>query len=209
MRFDFEFTSPVFVEVEESGTGVAMISGTLLAEGMSRNGNLYTVDEMENIAKTVKGAPIYFGTMTKMDSNTGLLTKNMHANVEPNLVGRIMECFYDKIAKKIKFIAHILNTEKYPHLVEEVKHGWGVSIGGKGIGRTLIDMAGRLITKILGLRVSHVQLLAPDVPRGQDAAQVESKEIKEVQESMLIVVEEKENESINIHLGHGIKGIEG
>jgi hypothetical protein len=70
-------------------------------------------------------------------------------------------------------------------------------------------MAGRLITKILGLRVSHVQLLAPDVPRGQDAAQVESKEIKEVQESMLIVVEEKEKVPMNIHIGHGIKSIEG
>lgn len=208
MTFGFEFTSPLFVEVEESGTGVAMISGTLLSEGMSRNGNLYTIEEMEKIAASAKGAPIYFGTMTKINPNNGLLTKNMHGNVQSNYVGQIMECFLDKIAKKIKFVAHILNTPNFPHIVEEVKHGWGVSIGGKGIGRMIIDTAGNVITKIMNLVVNHVQLLAPDVPRGQDAAQVESKEVKEIQESMLIVVDDEEVPVSEITINGFIKGVD-
>lgn len=205
MKFSFEFTSPVSIELEETKVGVAVISGTLLAEGMSRNGNLYSFEEMQKIADSAKGAPIYFGTATKINPNTGLRTKNMHANEQPNFVGRIMETFLDPIARKIKFIAHIVENASFPNLIEEVKKGWGVSIGGKGIGRYLIDAAGNVITKILGMTVNHVQLLAPDTPRGQEAAQVETSEPKTIEESFSWVEDEKPNNPITeITLGRGI-----
>lgn len=210
MKFSYEFTSPLSIELEESKIGVAVISGTLLAEGMSKNGNLYSFDEMEKIAATAKGVPIYYGTVTKMNPNSGLKTKNMHANMEHNLVGQIMETFLDPIARRIKFIAHIIDNPNFPNLIQEVKKGWGISIGGKGIGRYLIDTFGRVITKIMGLTVNHVQLLPPDTPRGQDAAQIETAEPKSIEESFSwISDDESDGEEITeINLGRGISGID-
>lgn len=183
MNFTFEFTSPMEVDVAESTIGVAIIKGTLLSEGISSNGNLYTLDQMEKIAKTAEGAPIYYGTM--MRTMNGIPVKNAHANIIPNLVGQIMQTFLDPIAKKIRFIAKLFSTEQFPHLIKEVKQGWGVSIGGKGRARFVLDSLGRILTKIFDLTVNHVQLLRPETPRGQNAAQVESAEPKEIQESMM------------------------
>ena len=184
MNFTFEFTSPMEVDVAETAIGVAIIKGTLLSEGISRNGNLYTLDQMEKIAKTAEGAPIFYGTMANSIMN-GVPVKNAHANIEPNLVGQIMQTFLDPFTKKIRFIAKLFSTEQFPHLIEEVKQGWGVSIGGRGKARFVLDALGRILTKIFDLTVNHVQLLRPETPRGQESAQVESAEPKEIQESMI------------------------
>lgn len=185
MNFSFEFTSPMEVEIAETAIGVALIKGTLLREGISRNGNIYSLDQMEKIAKTAEGAPIFYGTMLRIDENTGLRNKNAHANVQPNFVGQIMQTFLDPIARKIRFIAKLFSTEEFPHLIEEVKQGWGVSIGGKGRARFVLDSFGRILTKIFDLTVNHVQLLRPETQRGQEEAQVESTEMREIQESMV------------------------
>jgi hypothetical protein len=198
MGFDFEFTSPLAIEVEESLLGVAMITGTLLAEGLSKNGRLYTLDEMEQIADTAKGVPIYYGTMKKWLN--GQLTNNAHANVEETRVGEITETWIDKLARKIKFRAHIVNSSNFPNLVDQVKKGWGVSIGGKGMAQRLIDTAGREIMKIIDMIVSHVQLLEPNTPRGQDEAQVEDSEPKMIEESFSWVEEKPTVTHIHISL---------
>jgi len=201
MKFDFEYTSPIFIDIEESATGVAMVTGTLLSEGISRNGNEYTLDEMEQIAKTAKGVPIYFGTETRINPNTGLMTKNMHRNFkEDSYVGEITETWIDKIARKIKFRAHIIGNSNFPNLIEEIKKGWGVSIGGKGIGKTFFDSAGRKITKIINMIVNHVQLLTPDMPSGVEDAKIETAEPKVIQESLEWVVEEELIKNIHISL---------
>jgi hypothetical protein len=171
------------VDIAETAIGVAIIKGTLLSEGISRNGNLYTLDQMEKIAKTAEGAPIYFGTAPK--EVNGVCVKNAHANLGLNLVGQIMQTFLDPIEKKIRFIAKIFSTEQFPHLVEEVAQGWGVSIGGKGLAKFVLDSLGRVLTKIFNLTVNHVQLLRPETPRGQDSAQIENIQPKEIQESMM------------------------
>lgn len=191
MKFYFEFTSPLLIEIEESLLGVAMVTGTLLSEGISKNGNLYTLDEMEQIARTAKGVPIYFGTMRKINPNTGKLTANMHQNIEDAKVGEIFETWVDKIARKIKFRAHIIDNPNFPNLIDQVKRGWGVSIGGKGLGQKFIDASGRIITKIMNMIVNHVQLLEPDTPRGQDEATVEDAEPKQFIEESFSWVEEK------------------
>jgi len=73
MTFPFEFTSPVSITLEETKKGVAIITGTLIKEGVSKNGNIYTIEQLEEIAKQAEGIPIYYGVMTKRDPNTGLL----------------------------------------------------------------------------------------------------------------------------------------
>lgn len=183
MRFPFEFISPTVVTIEETSTGVAMISGTLLAEGISRNGNVYTVSEMKKIAKQAMGMPIFVGTMTKLDPNLGIRRKNMHANVRKHRVGKIISAIFDKVTRKIKFWAELVNTISHPKIIEEVRQGWGISIGGVATkARIVLDQFGRILTKILGMKLSHIQLLPPTTVRGQDAAKVEG---VEVQESMI------------------------
>jgi hypothetical protein len=191
MRIDYEFTSPFVVEIEESVSGVAMISGTLLSEGLSNNNNLYTIEEMEEIAESAIGVPIYYGTTTKINPATGLLTANMHQNYVNCQVGEITESWLDKIERKIKFRAHLIDNPNFPNLINEIKKGWGVSIGGKGLCQKFVDAAGRVIKKIFALHVNHVQLLSPNTPRGQDAAQVEGTETKDIEESFSWVVEEE------------------
>jgi len=185
MRFPFEFISPTVVDIEESYQEVAIISGTLLREGVSRNGNIYTISEMEKIANQAVGVPIYVGTMTKRDPNTGLLMKNMHANLEKNKVGEIIRTKLDKASRKIKFWAKIFNTVIHPHIIEEVKKGWGISIGGIATkAKFVIDkLTGKILTKIADLILNHIQLLPPTTLTGVPSAKVEKVEI---QESMIL-----------------------
>jgi hypothetical protein len=183
MNFDFEFISPMEVDFEESAIGVALVKGTLLSEGISRNGNLYTLDQMGKIASSAEGVPIYYGTMNKRID--GVNVENAHANIEPHRVGEIMKTWIEESGRKIKFIAKIFSTDLFPHLVEEIKQGWGVSIGGKGDAQYIIDSMKRVLTKVFNLTVNHVQLLRPETPRGQEEAQIECADQKEFQESML------------------------
>lgn len=185
MMFDWQYVSPVAVDIEETEQGVAIIKGTLLSEGVTGNGHLYTLEEMENIARGAEGVDIYYGTMTKFEESIGMYKKNAHADVSENKVGRIMKTIFDRAARKISFIAQILNTDKYPDLIKKVKSGWGISIGGKAKGQFLLDTLGRLVTKVCGMQVNHVALLDPNTPRGQQSAQVESEPVvQEFQESM-------------------------
>lgn len=191
MVFPFNFITPVEITVEETTQGVAMITGTLLVEGLSTNKNWYEIKEMKKIANSAVGVPIYYGTMTKIDPNTGLLTKNMHANVQPNKVGKIIRTVLDKAKRKIKFWASVVNTKKYPNIIQELKKGWGVSVGGVAYGAKYvfkkIGKIKKLVLKIKDMVVNHVQLIPPSVKRGQKRAKVEAVKI---QETMIFALDE-------------------
>lgn len=202
MNFPFEFITPTEVIIEETSTGVAMIRGTLLREGTSRNGNLYTIKEMKAIAKRTEGQPIYVGVTEKLDPNLGIRRKGMHANTKPNKVGRIIQTIFNKAKRVVKFVGEIVNTAQHPDIISKVKSGWGISIGGVAEkARLIIEESGRIVTKVMGMVVNHVQLLAPWVKRGQDEAIVENVQI---QESM-IFYEPLEEETTVIYRGLGIK----
>lgn len=175
----FDYISP-FV-VEETSEGKATLSGTLLAEGISGNGHLYTVEEMEYIAPQVEGMPIYYGTMSKLDPNTNIFKRNMHANIEENRIGNMIRAWFDAASKRIKYIAEIFNTVKFPDIISLVKKGWGVSIGGIATRAVTVleTLSGRILTKIQGLKLNHVQLIGPSVKRGQEEAQVENVDVQE------------------------------
>jgi len=178
--FPFEFRTPLTIIQEAKKEGVALIQGTLLAEGVSRNGNLYTIEEMERIAKQAEGTPIYYGTMTKIDPNTGMIIRNAHANIPENKVGRIIKAWLDKKARKIRFIAEVVNTPKFPDIIKKIKSGWGISIGGVATkAKYVMDKIGRILLKVLGLKLNHVQLLSPSTLRGMQSAKVEKVQIHE------------------------------
>lgn len=180
MQFEYMFFSPLEVMIEETSQGVALIKGTLLVEGVSRNGNLYTVDEMENISKQAIGKSIFFGVKNGVNPNTGLPAKNLHDDSPENKIGKITETVLDPIKRRIKFIAQIMNTKKFPDIISKVKAGWGVSIGGFVTkARYVLNEAKKLCLKIQDMVVEHVTLIDPSIIRGQDEAKVEDVHIQE------------------------------
>ena len=170
----FGYTTPL--EIEESfKDGKTIISGTLITEGKSRNNMYYSMEELKNIADSAVGVPVRFGTESGIDPNTGLFEPNLHAKGIINEVGKIIKTAIDKVKRKVKFWAEINNSPTNPNIAESVKQGWGISIGGnaKG-GNWIIDQLGKLVLKIFGTKINHVQLLSPAIKRGQDEAKVET-----------------------------------
>jgi hypothetical protein len=180
MEFPYLFYTPVEIMVEETSQGVAMLKGTLLVEGLSRNKNLYTIEEMQSIAKRAEGVPMYYGVKEDINPNTGMPAKNLHADDSDNRIGRIIKTAFDAIKRKITFIAEVANTPKFPDIISKIKSGWGVSIGGFVTkANWIVDKVKGLCMKIMDMTVEHVQLVDPSVVRGQDAAQVEDVKIQE------------------------------
>lgn len=180
MEFPYLFYTPVEITIEETTQGVAMLKGTLLVEGLSRNKNIYTIEEMQSIAKRAEGVPMYYGVKDDINPNTGMPSKNLHADDSENRIGKIIKTAFDAIKRKITFIAEVANTPKFPDIIKKIKSGWGVSIGGFVTkAHWVVDKVKGLCMKIHDMTVEHVQLVDPSVVRGQDEAKVEDVSIQE------------------------------
>lgn len=200
MEFPFQFISPIVVVQEVAEHGVAMISGTLLVEGMSRNKNLYTIEEMAHIADEVIGKPMYFGTKSGVNPNTGKWSKQIHDDSEPNKIGKIISTKLDALKRRITFIAEVANTSEHPDLVSKVKSGWGVSIGGfVKKAKYVLNAAKELCVKIENMIVEHVSLVPPEVVCGQDEAKVETVAIQEV-----MIFDEQDKKLVLVIEGKGV-----
>ena len=179
IMFPFEFNSPTEIEIEETSQGVAIIKGIMLREGVSTNGNLYSIPVMKEIAAQAEGMPLYVGTATKLDTNLGIVRNNMHANFEDNRVGRIISAIFDPIKRVIRYIAELVNTKNHPRIIEEVKAGWGVSIQGIADAQIVIDKSKRILYNIVRMAFKSLQLLNPHIKLGQNEARVTDVEIQE------------------------------
>ncbi len=180
MQFPYLFFTPVEIMVEETEHGVALIKGTLLVEGTSRNGNLYTVDEMQNIADQAIGKPIFYGVKDGINPNTGLPAKNLHDDSPTNKVGKIIDATLDAIKRKIFFVAEVVNTSTFPDITKKIKAGWGISIGGFVTkAKYVLNAAKKVCLQIQNMVVEHVSLVDPSIIRGQDEAQVENVHVQE------------------------------
>jgi len=178
--FSFDFQTSI-KRVEETKNQSAIVEGTLLVEGLSRNGNIYSIDEMKSIAQKAVGKPVFFGVTTKINENTGLLAKNLHDNSQENRIGKILKTIWSKRNRVVTFVAEVFNTAKFPDLIQKLKSGWGVSIGGYVLDaiRRFSQKFGRNVLNIKDMVVEHLQIVPPSVTRGQDAAKVESVKITE------------------------------
>jgi len=173
-KLNYQWNAPV--KVTETSYNRATISGVLIAEGTSRNGHLYELTELRNIAKQACGVPINFGTVSKLlDTKTGLVIKNAHDESPNAVVGKIIRTTFSPKRKLVTFFGEIWNTKKFPNIVQEVKNGFGISIGGFiQYAQYVIDKAKRHVLQIKDMIVQHVQLVSPKVVRGQDQAKVET-----------------------------------
>jgi hypothetical protein len=144
-RINMPFTFTSGISVEESAEKKTIISGTLLREGTSRNGNIYTLENLEEAANSAVGVPLFYGTQSYT---------NKHIKDRP-AIGKIIRTFLDKATRTVKFWAQVDDKD----IAKKVAKGWAVSIGGKSFGAEyILDEAGKIFTKLRNLVLNHVQL---------------------------------------------------
>ena len=161
MKIKFSFKSPILIE--EININQAIIRGVLLSEGVSRNGNLYTINEMEKIAVQCANLPIQFG----------ITEEGRHK--EGKTIGRIIRAWLDKTARKIRFIGEV-----YGDFAHKVKANWGLSIEGiVKEAKYVKSKLGKIILHIKNVIMRKIQLVEPSTKRGVSSAKVESVEVRE------------------------------
>lgn len=199
MKIGFEFNTTVSVgEVTENSV---TISGTLLVEGVTRNKRLYEIDEMENIASQAAGVPIITGIKRVVGADGQMRT--LHDDNPMNQIGEVTKTTFQKSKRKITFVGKIWNTPKFPDIVQKVKLGWGISIGGfVNEAKMIMDKVRGKLMQIKNMIVSHVCLIPPNISRGQDAAQVET-----VNECLMLYQDE-DNSLTSSELGAVIKALQ-
>jgi len=182
-KYNFVITSPI--EIEETFGDRVIISGVVLKlNSVTGNGREYLVEEGEQIARSLQGMPIYYGAKKVIEPASSRVGYK-HQKGEPYHVGRVFKTVFDRAKKVIRAWAEVWNTKRFPDLISRIKRGWGFSIGGavkKFIPTGKINKYKNPIVKAIGMVANHLQLLSPDIPRGQQEAKVE--EIKPIEETI-------------------------
>src|SRR4030042_6449797 len=191
LEYSFVITTPL--EVEEAFQDRVILKGTFLKlESATKNGNIYSIEEAQQIANGLVGMPVFYGVKPPefVVTPQGLaVVKGKHdkdlENPEKTSIGRVFKTLVNEAKKTIEGWVEVWNNSKFPDLVQKIKKGWGFSIGGKAteLQETgLINSLGKTIKKIFGMKPHHLQLLAPEIPRGQDEAKVD--DVQAVEESL-------------------------
>jgi len=172
MQFIFE--SPLILE--ETAPEFVMVEATLLTEGVSEKGYLYTVDDADFglVAETAVNKSVYYGQTIfgehKAPRLKGQRLKDhsgMFSNKPP--VGKVVRSWFDKKLRKVKAKLKIWDKD----LVKRIKRGFKVSI--RGIFNTFQNVIhrGREAIKVIGLKIKDIQLVEPDVEVGVKGAKIE------------------------------------
>jgi len=141
-NMDFIFTSPISVQESE---GKTLISGTLICEGISRNGNQYTLPILRSIAQQSVGKPLIYG----VDEHGKHLTHG-------ETVGKIIKTVFDKLAKKVRFIAEVTSN----WLKNAIKpYDFGVSIDGQTTDVDVVQKFGKAILRLKDIIIKHIQIV--------------------------------------------------
>jgi hypothetical protein len=186
MEYNFVITTPL--EVEETFSDRVILTGTVLRlDSATKNGRIYQIEEAEQIAQGLVGMPVYFGVRppTLVNTPLGLAVERGKHDRDGDSVGRVFKTLHDKANNIIKAWVEVWNNSRFPDLVQRIKKGWGFSIGGiaqdmKNTG--VLNSVGRAIKKVFGMKPNHLQLIEPEVPRGQEDAKVE--DVQAVQETL-------------------------
>lgn len=180
---EFNFISPLVVE--ETTKDYVMVEATLLNEGVSRNGHLYTVQETDftNVAKTAVGKPIYYGTNIfgehKAPPIKGtFLQRHSGTFSEVRPVGKIVKAWFEARGRKVKAKLKIWE----PTLINRIREGFKVSVRGIFNKFRKVLFGGRKALQIIGLKIKDVQLLKPSATVGVSGAKVD----KVLEESAMV-----------------------
>jgi len=171
---EFYFTSPLILE--ETAKDYVMAEVTLLTEGLSKKGYLYTVADADFnlVTRTALNKPIYYGTNIVGEHSApkikGIFLKS-HSGIfsDASPVGKVVKTWFDSVARKVKAKIKIWDKD----LVHRIKEGFKISIRGIFDSFKRVLHKGRNAIKPLGLRIKDIQLLEPTTTVGVSGAKVE------------------------------------
>lgn len=157
MDYEFRIYSPFEVIEESKSAGVRLKGVFIKLNKPTTNGRVYPAEtEGENIAETLKGAPVYWGVNP---------ITNKHVKRDP--VGRVLSAFYNKLKGVVEGTVEIFESSGLGDLLRKMKTV-GFSIGGKA--QDLRSIGGGL-KRVVGMVCNHLQILGPEILRGQVEAQ--------------------------------------
>lgn len=166
------FQAPFIIE-ESTGKDFVVLKACLLAEGETGNGHFYEFTDFGRIAKDLIGKVVRYGATEKGKHIKGKLSE----------IGKVVEAWVDEKTKKIMGRIRVWNTKTFPRITETIisfGKGMGISVGGEGglepILRNglpvLIKTGHGFLAKVVNFIAKHIQLIPPNVPRGQEDAKV-------------------------------------
>ena len=171
----FIFQSPLIVE--ETHPDYVMVEATLLTEGVSTKGFYYTPDDTDFnlVAETSNEKPIYYGVnqfnehkaprvvATWLHEKSGLF----YDNVKP--IGKIVKSWFDEKLRRVKAKLKIWDK----NVMGKIKEGFKVSIRGLFDKFKDVVLDGKIVRKIIGMKIHDVQLVPPEAKTGVKGAVVE------------------------------------
>jgi len=161
---EFFFKAPLTI-IDETVGKPMVVECTLLAEGITKNGRLYTLSELKNVAEEAMGKPVYYGTDPFMNEHTNPL----RGYSEVPQIGKVIKSWLDESARKVK--AHIEITKEE---LKSIIRTLGISIGGWADKVIHLFKGGQRIWQVIGAKIDHIQLIPAGMPRGVEEAKVEN-----------------------------------
>jgi len=175
---NFWFISPeVKVTFEESTAGAILTATVMELEKASRNGRLYRIEEAEQIAKSLKGVDVYYGT-DWAGRHDNPVARGEKSKAKP--VGIVERAWIEgnKVKARIRIIGQ--------GIIEALKQGvkYLFSVGGNAVSETIKKIGNKLVHILKGARVNHLQIIDEGTPVGFPNAKMEK--LIEINETVLL-----------------------
>lgn len=167
------------LEFEESvgDKGARIVATVMELEKVSGNNKLYKIEEGEQIAKSLAGVPVYYGTdwMGKHDNPI----KDPKSNNDPVGFVEIAKVVGNKIKATIKITAH--------NIIDTLKQGvkYLFSVGGNAISETIKHIGEKIVHILHGARCNHLQIVPFGTPVGFPSAKLEK--VLEINETVMLL----------------------
>jgi len=155
----------------------AIIEATVLElEKISGNNKVYLIEEGEEIAESLVGKPVFYGT-DPFNKHDNPLTK---PDSEREPVGIVESARV--VGNKIKAVIKIISES----IVETLKHGtkYLFSVGGNAIRETVRKVGEKMVHVLHGAKCNHLQILDVGTKVGFPDAKIEK--VLEIQETVMI-----------------------
>ena len=174
MTESFLFVTPE-VSFEETDSGARITATVMELEKISHNGRLYRIEEGDQIAKSLEGKPVYYGTDWAGRHENPLMREESKAKP----VGFVESA--KVVGNKIKAVIKIISQG----LVESLKQGvkFLFSVGGNAISEVKKKIGNRIVSILKGARCNHLQIVDKGTPVGFPNAKMEK--VVEINETVM------------------------
>jgi hypothetical protein len=191
---EFRFLSPIVIVDETVIEGKPMmVEVTLLSEGVTGNGRLYTFEDLQKIADQCLGKPVFYGVDPVTNEHTNEL-RGYDPDQHPK-VGEVCKVWIDETTRKIK--AHLKITKEE---IKSIIRTLGISVGGFATKIKNVLFGGKRVWHIINSMVDHIQLVPSTAIRGDPNAKVDNIVDETIIFPMLTKVDKAIFDNLNLQL---------